>query len=138
MKAPDFKLPYIDQPGDYQLSDDVGKIVILTFWTSWCPYCHTDMPMKEKLYQTIDSEMVKFLTINVVGREREPDAGRRYHEELITQPTLVDDGLEIYRKYDCQGVPTTVIINQEGEIVSTHYAVLKPIQIIDAIHPLLQ
>jgi len=137
MKAPNFKLPYIDRPGYYQLDDDLGKIIVLTFWTSWCPYCSTDLPMKDKLYQTVDQELVKFLTINVAGRERDPNEGLRFQKNFIEQPTLVDDGLDTYRKYNCQGVPTTVIIDQEGEIITQLSSATKPIDLVEAISPFI-
>lgn len=137
MKAPHFKLPYIDKQGDYQLSDDLGKIVVLTFWTSWCPSCGVDLPLKEKFYQAADSEKIKFITINVVGRERHPNDGVRFHNQFLTQPTLVDRGLEVYRDYNCLGVPTTVIINQAGEIIDQLSEQAAPIDIVEAISPFL-
>lgn len=137
MKAPNFTLPYIDKEGHYQLKDDLGKIIVLTFWTSWCPDCGSDLPLKEKLYQTVDSEKVKFITINVVGREREPSEGIRFYNKFLTQPTLVDRGLEVYRQFNCLGVPTTVIINQDGEIIVQLSAHAKPIDIMQAISPFI-
>lgn len=135
MKAPKFSLSYIDKQGAYCLEDDLGKVIVLTFWTSWCPECGVDLPLKEKFHQVADPEKIKFITINVVGREREPSDGIRFHRDFLTQPTLVDRGLETYRAYNCQGVPTTVIINQNGDIVQQLTDQAKPITIIEAIRP---
>lgn len=133
MKAPNFNLPYIDQRGRYQLSEDLGKIIVLTFWTSWCPSCGVDLPLKEKFYQVADPEKIKFITINVVGRERHHSDGIRFHKQFLTQPTLVDRGLEVYREYNCLGVPTTVIIDQEGYIIDQFSDQTKPMEIVEAI-----
>ena len=135
MKAPEFKLPYIDQDKYYDLKDDLGKIVVLTFWTSWCPECSIDLPIKEKLHQTIESDKIRFITINVAGRERTPDDGGRFYHEFLNQPTLVDNGLEVYRKYQCKGVPTTVIIDQTGMIITQITNQAKPLDIMQAISP---
>ncbi|WP_440896198.1 TlpA family protein disulfide reductase [Amphibacillus sp. Q70] len=135
MKALNFTLPYIDKEGSYQLKSDLGKIIVLTFWTSWCPACGSDLPLKEKLYQTVDSEKVKFITINVAGRERTPNEGLHFHNNFLTQPTLVDRGLEVYRQFNCLGVPTTVIINQDGEIITQLSDHANPIDMIQTISP---
>ncbi|WP_186578170.1 TlpA family protein disulfide reductase [Aquibacillus kalidii] len=118
MRAPLFKLPYINnQQQFYHLQDDIGKIIIITFWTSWCPDCGTDLPRKEQLNKTINNPNVKMLTINVTGREREEKAGANFADRFLTQPTLSDNGKEIYNLYQCMGVPTTVIIAPDGTIV---------------------
>lgn len=115
--APDFTLSYIDKNIKLSLSDFKGQMVLLTFWASWCPDCSKDMPLKERLFKTVNQDKLKMLTINVSGRERNSHDALRYSKNFITQPTLKDDGRETYLKYHCLGVPTTVLINQEGQIV---------------------
>lgn len=116
MKAPNFVLPYLNEKGTYQLQEDHGKVIILTFWTSWCPDCGADLPRKEKLYQSIDHQKVRMLTINVAGRERSKLAAIQFAKEFLTQPTLIDNGTDIYNLYQSQGVPTTVLIDASGNI----------------------
>lgn len=115
--APEFTLSYLDKNSTVSLSDFRGQMVLLTFWASWCPDCSRDMPLKERLFRTVDQHKLKMLTINVSGRERNNDDALRYNKKFITQPTLVDKGRDTYLKYHCLGVPTTVLINQEGQIV---------------------
>lgn len=117
MKAPDFTLPYYNQTTKlFQLSHFKGNIVILTFWASWCADCSNDLPKKEQFYQSIDHTNIKMVTINVLGRERSYEEAARYIDTFLTQPTLIDNGREVYDLYQCNGVPTTVIINQNGQV----------------------
>ncbi|WP_077623586.1 TlpA family protein disulfide reductase [Sediminibacillus massiliensis] len=109
-------MPFIDSNELYQLEEDKGKIVVITFWVSWCPDCAVDLPKKEQLYQTMDREKVKMMTINVTGREREEKAGLSYKEKFLKQPTLADENRKVYERYNCEGVPSTVIIDQDGEL----------------------
>lgn len=118
-RAPLFELPYIDQPFTYHLSDHLGKVIVLTFWASWCPDCGRDLPKKEQLFETMDKDKVEMVTINVPGRERSPEAGKEYAEKFLKQPTLLDDGRHFYDTFACQGVPSTIIIDQEGRIHRT-------------------
>ncbi len=118
MKAPVFELPILGTPKTYQLKKDLGKVIMLTFWTSWCPDCAADLPKKEQLYKTINKNDVKMLTINVTGRERSVDEAEAFHKKFLQQPTLSDEGTNVYDMYRCQGVPSTVIIDKQGDIAA--------------------
>ncbi|MYL33716.1 redoxin domain-containing protein [Pontibacillus yanchengensis] len=132
MKAPIFELQ--DMNGEiYSLEDDLGNNVVLTFWTSWCPDSGRDLPKKEQLFQSMDHDKVKMITINVVGRERNAQEGIDYANKFLTQPILFDKGTEIYDAYNCQGVPTTVLINRNGEIVKQFGDQAQFLEIVEAI-----
>lgn len=115
-QAPLFELPYINNSKTYQLEKDLGKVIVLTFWASWCPDCGKDLPKKEQLFQTMDHEKVVMITVNVTGRERSKEDAIHYTKEFLTQPTLSDYGRNIYDLYECNGVPSTIIIDQRGTI----------------------
>ncbi|WP_117168965.1 TlpA family protein disulfide reductase [Paraliobacillus sediminis] len=116
MLAPNFVLPFLNKKGNYQLKDDIGSIVILTFWASWCLDCSIDLPKKEQLYRSLNNSKVKMLTINVTGRERSQSAAVGFTKEFLKQPTLMDNGTEVYNLFHCHGVPTTVLIDSTGHI----------------------
>ena len=62
--APDFKLVTLDGK-DVQLSDYRGKIVVLTFMTSWCPFCNAAAPYLEQLKKHYESKGVATLLVDV-------------------------------------------------------------------------
>ncbi|GEN47041.1 TlpA disulfide reductase family protein [Alkalibacillus haloalkaliphilus] len=118
MKAPLFELPYLDRDELFKLEDVIGeKVVILTFWVSWCPDCSRDMPKKEQFYKTMRHDNIEMLTINVPGRERDEGEAEKFQDQFLTQPTLKDRGTEVYDLFECESVPTTVVIDLEGNIV---------------------
>ncbi|SDJ62296.1 TlpA disulfide reductase family protein [Salimicrobium halophilum] len=117
MKAPVFSLPYLTEDKSYTLPEQPSKVVILTFWVSWCPDCAVDMPKKEQLFSSLNTDEVDMLTINVAGREGDRSEAVKYKEKFLSQPTLEDDGTAVYDKFGCTGAPTTVIISPEGEIL---------------------
>ncbi|SRR5690625_627346 len=118
MKAPLFKLPYLnDLESSYDLNDVLGqKVIILTFWVSWCPDCSRDLPKKEQLYKTVNRDEIEMITINVPGRERNEADAIKFMEQFLTQPVLKDNGRDIYDLYEATSVPTTVIIDKDGHI----------------------
>ncbi|WP_411953766.1 TlpA family protein disulfide reductase [Alkalibacillus sp. S2W] len=119
MKAPTFELPYLDNPDQtFNLSDVIGeKVIVLTFWASWCPDCARDLPKKEQFYKTMRHNNIEMMTINVTGRERDMSEAHKFQEQFLTQPVLQDRGREIYDLYQGDGVPTTIVIDLDGNIV---------------------
>lgn len=136
MKAPLFEL-YTINGEPYKLEQDIGKVILLTFWASWCPDCGRDLPKKEQFYQSVPNDKVKMLTINVAGRERNPQEGINYAEKFLSQPTLIDDNRKVYDQYRCEGVPTTIIIDQNGDIAHSFGDKAEMMDIIQAVGELL-
>ncbi|SDK07176.1 TlpA family protein disulfide reductase [Sediminibacillus albus] len=137
MKAPLFELPLLGEDQIYNIEKDLGKVIVITFWVSWCPDCAVDLPKKEQLYKTINNDKVKLITINVTGRERNLDAGLDYKNKFLQQPTLADEGRSVYDLYHCNGVPSTIVIDQQGRIAG-HFGDKAPfLTIVDKIGSLL-
>ncbi|PKR78072.1 TlpA family protein disulfide reductase [Halalkalibacillus sediminis] len=121
MQAPLFELPYLDKDKTFHLEDVLGKkIIVLTFWVSWCPDCSRDLPMKEQFYKNMKDDSVEMITINVPGRERDPEEAHAFQEKFLTQPVLQDRGREVYELYEGTSVPTTIVIDRNGEIVGRY------------------
>ncbi len=120
MKAPDFKLKKMNNEEEVSLQSFKGKPIMLTFWTSWCPDSQKDLHMKDQFFRSIQSDRLVFITINVTGREGSKEDGKSFIEKQeYTFPVLIDEGTKVYDAYRCMGVPTTVLINKEHEIVAT-------------------
>ncbi|MCT8138946.1 TlpA family protein disulfide reductase [Anaerobacillus sp. CMMVII] len=138
MLAPTFTLPQLNGEGVISIKSYRGKPLVLTFWTSWCPDCQKDLHFKDQFYRTIDPDKLGFLTINVTGREGQPEDGKRLiAEKNYSFPVLMDDGTKVYDAYQCMGVPTTVIINRHQEIVAKYNDKAKFVEIIQGLGKIL-
>ncbi|MFD1020475.1 TlpA family protein disulfide reductase [Thalassobacillus hwangdonensis] len=115
-KAPSFCLPEIESGQPHCLDDYAGKVVVLTFWASWCPDCSRDLPQKEQLHGSMDSNKVKLIAINAASRERAMEEGSKFSQKFLNQLSLVDNDGTFYKAYECEGVPSTIIIDQAGNI----------------------
>ncbi|OIJ14764.1 hypothetical protein BKP37_07225 [Anaerobacillus alkalilacustris] len=121
MKAPDFILKKMGQEEEVSLHSYVGKPILLTFWTSWCPDSQKDLYIKNQFYGSMKNNNLILLTINVTGREGNKDAGLKFMErENYSFPALEDEGTKTYDAYRCMGVPTTILISKEHDVVATY------------------
>lgn len=119
--AIDFTLT--DQYGNtHTLSDYKGKTVFLNFWATWCPPCRAEMPDIQRIYETYSTEGDDALIVlGVAG----PDQGSEKSEEEIkkfledngyTYPVLMDTTGEQFANYGVYSLPTTFMIDRDGNV----------------------
>ena len=114
-EAPDFKLE--DLNGSWvSLKSLRGKTVLLDFWATWCGPCLRAMPHLQKIHEELGDRGVAVVGINAETGER----ARRYmNKKGYTFTSLVDAGHQVSELYQIRGLPTTVIIDENG--VVQHY-----------------
>jgi thiol-disulfide isomerase/thioredoxin len=91
-----------------------GKKLFVNLWASWCPPCKREMPSIEKLYQTVDSNKVRFVLISF---DDQFDLAKKYvtSKKLklpIYYPTENPPAL-----FNVQGIPATFIFDEKGELI---------------------
>ncbi len=63
-KAADFVLP--DPEGKkVRLRDQRGKVVVLSFWATWCPPCREEMPHLQALHTKYKGKPVRVIAVNL-------------------------------------------------------------------------
>jgi len=111
----DFELPTISTC-TIKLSDFVGKkLVLLNFWTTWCPYCNTEIPYLIKLANKYKDKNLEIIGINI--REPENIVKKFVSNKQINYIVVLDTTAEVAKKYNIKGVPTNFMINTKGEII---------------------
>ena len=109
--APDFELQALDGTS-VCLSDFLGKPVLLTFGTTWCPDCRAEAPLLEELHQKYPE-----LVVLAVDTKERIDAVRAYADELgITHRILLDLDGSVSQLYQVFAIPTELFIDADGVI----------------------
>lgn len=118
--SPDFTEAYAN--GDsLTLSDLKGKVVLLDFWASWCRPCRAENPNVVKLYNKYKND--GFTVVSVSLDKTEAPWLAAIEKDGLTWPYHVSDlggwGSRVPKLYGVRGIPFTVLIDQEGNIVRT-------------------
>jgi thiol-disulfide isomerase/thioredoxin len=95
-----------------------GQVVMINFWASWCGPCRQEMPILEKLYGKY-----KPMGFTMVGINVEPDSQLAVNwlkETPVTFPILFDTKSEVSKLYKVAGMPSTVIIDRQGNLRWLH------------------
>ena len=113
--APDFKLDAL-QGEPIHLSDLRGKIVVVNFWTTWCPPCREETPALEAAYASYKDRGLVMLGVNLTDQDSLKDVESFVQEFRLTYPILLDRDGAVGLLYQLNGLPTTFFINREGII----------------------
>ncbi|NJN82873.1 MAG: TlpA family protein disulfide reductase [Caldilineaceae bacterium] len=120
-QAPDFRL-VLDDGRSLSLSDLRGRPVMLNFWATWCGPCRLEMP--DIVERAVEAEDLVVLAINV---QEDLAPIQAFSREFGMAMPVVQDREGLLRKlYGVRGMPTSVFINRDGEIVDTWSGLLTP------------
>lgn len=111
--APEFILQDIHGK-QHALSDYSGKIVVINFWASWCPPCVAEMPSLQRAADQLKPHKIPVLGIGA-GENRD-SVMRFLRSTKISFPLLLDSQSEVMLAWSVPSLPTTIVINQEGEM----------------------
>ncbi len=112
--APGFKLLDADEK-EHTLADYKGKPVIVNFWATWCPPCRKEIPSMNRAWHKIKDEGIAMVAINVGESADEVFAFTA--EYPIDFTVLLDDVGKVSGMWPIQGLPTTFILDTEGNLV---------------------
>jgi thiol-disulfide isomerase/thioredoxin len=115
--APDFTLK--SSGGEnLRLSELRGQVVMINFWASWCGPCRKEMPLLDQLYQQYKPLGFTVLGVNV--EEEQNPARSLLSKSPVSFPILFDDTNAVSKLYNVIAMPTTVIVDRNGNMRYLH------------------
>lgn len=115
--APDFTLTS-NQGENLRLEDYRGQVVMLNFWASWCGPCRQEMPLMDEIYQNYKDLGFTVLAVNVDADSA--DANRFLEAVPVSYPVLYDTESRVSELYEVDAMPTTVMIDRDGNARYLH------------------
>jgi peroxiredoxin len=133
--APDFTLKDVLTGKDYSLSQFKGKVVVLNFFTFFCGPCRDEMPDLSKINDELKG---KGLQTFGIALSSDPTQIRFLVKQLGLQyPVLIGNDKVSDAYGSIAVVPTTVIIDKQGNINQRIEGVRKKAVFMKLIEPLL-
>jgi len=113
--APDFTLQDLNG-NSVTLSGYKDKsALILFFWTTWCPFCRTELKDLNAKKEQLVKEGWELIAIDIGEPKNKVAAYMKNFAPSLT--VLLDSDSGVAQSYQLVGVPTFVIIDKQGNAV---------------------
>lgn len=131
----DFTLQTVDGK-QVTLSSLRGQVVLVNFWTTWCPACKDEMPLLQSVYE--QEKAAGFVIVAVDLQESAQTVGAFVKDNGITFPVALDSDSAVASKYGVYYIPHNVIIGRDGLVRRVKVGAFSSAQeLLDIIHPLV-
>lgn len=117
-KAPDFALKSTTGK-TIKLSDYKGKIVIVDFWATWCPPCRKGIPDLIDIQNKYNGNVV-VIGISLDYEQTIKEVIPFVKNYGINYPVVYFDNKVVEDYGGIQSIPTSFIIDQQGNFVNRH------------------
>lgn len=107
-----------EAPQALDLAEYRGKVVVVDFWASWCVPCRRSFPWLEEMQRKYAAEGLVVIGINednVAG-----DAAAFLRSFPVSFRIVDDRNGDLARHFDLIAMPSTYVIDRNGEIVKRH------------------
>ena len=122
--APLFDLPVLNgAPAEFvTLERLAGKPAVLSFWTTWCPYCRNQTPALIAAHAQYSPNGVSFIGIDV--KEAPAEVQNYLTAQGINYPIALDQNGQVAGAYNVTGYPTTYFLDAQGRVAARHLGAL--------------
>ena len=120
--APDFTLRSMGGP-NLRLAEQRGRVVMVNFWATWCGPCRQEMPQLDRLYQKYRASGFVLFGVNVDDDAlKAADVAAKLG---VSFPVLLDTDKAVSKLYDLSTMPSTVLIDRDGQVRYVHRGYLS-------------
>ena len=118
---------------------DQGKPVVLNFWAGLCPPCRAEMPDLQRIHDRFNDRIVLFgLDIGPFVFLGSREEGQELLQQLdITYPAGSTEDAQVVQDYRVLGMPTTVFIKPNGEIMDNWTGLITEDKLAELIEELI-
>jgi len=90
-----------------------GKPLLVHFWATWCSICNLE-------HSSIQSISQSYPVLSIAMESGNNQQLQNFmREKSINYPTIADENSIIAKSYGVHAVPTSFILNKDGEIIFT-------------------
>jgi thiol-disulfide isomerase/thioredoxin len=105
---------------DVRISELHGKVVIVSFWASWCGYCRKELPVLAALQKLKGIQDLQVIGVNHDdGYDEFKDLSRRWKNLDVILTYDAPDG-RIGKPYDVKVLPFMVMIGRDGRVAHVY------------------
>lgn len=94
-----------------------GHVVLLQFWTTWCPYCRSEQPLVDILDKEFRDQGLVVLAVDV--NESKKTVKRYLEQNPRASRVVLTEDTNLAAMYAANSYPIYVVIDRDGDVVAT-------------------
>ena len=107
-------------PGELvDLQQRRGKVVIMTFWASWCGPCMRELPVLAHLQSVVGKDALEVIAVNWDEPRAQVVNFARRNRKLDLEYVLDSKG-KAAEAYGVKAIPLMFVLDQDGRISAVH------------------
>ena len=115
-----------EKPSILKLNDGSNKNgYVVNFWATWCVPCKKELPDLSLLDQKLEKYKIDVLTISIDKKNIKDQIIFLQKNGATNLTHYFDKKMDIFKAIKLRGVPTTILVDRTGLIVSKHEGILK-------------
>ncbi len=104
---------------DVTLEQFRGKVVVVTFWATWCGYCLKELPALNHIQNSVGTDFIQIVAVNQKEDLRTAQSVIRQLKDRKLLSAYDGKG-KISESYGVQGLPNLWIIAPDGTVAAHH------------------
>jgi peroxiredoxin len=116
-QMPDFSIKDLSG-NNFRITDQKGKIILIYFWTTWCPYCKTELKFIEKEIWQKYKDSPDFVFLAIAREETTEQISSYKKANDFTFPMAADEKGDVFNLFGNRGVPRSYLVDTEGKIIA--------------------
>lgn len=101
------------------LAERRGKVVIMTFWASWCGPCMRELPRLAQIQQVVGKDALEVLAVNWDEPRSDVVAFARRYRKMDLE-YVIDTKGKTAERYGVKAIPLMFVLDREGRIQAVH------------------
>ena len=98
---------------------------VINFWATWCVPCKKELPDLSLLNLKLKKHNIEVLTISIDKKKIKEQLSFLFNNGASDLNHFFDKDMKIYKALKLRGIPTTILVNKKGLVVSKHEGILK-------------
>ncbi|WP_059103991.1 TlpA disulfide reductase family protein [Shouchella shacheensis] len=109
-----------------------GRYTVLHFFATWCHPCQEEMPIIVEMAKRLETQGDQFIAVNLTSEDTGKAELRTFlkHYDATFDPALDKEG-EVLDEYQIIGIPTTIVLDSQGEIIQRINGAMSPSMVED-------
>ena len=134
--APDIKGAVLGQEGkEISTADQIGKVVVLNVWGSWCGPCRAEAPALQQASEQTEG-VAQFIGLNTRDFDQGPPVAFN-RSNNITYPSIWDPTgsvlVSLSGTLPPKAIPSTLIIDKQGRVAARVVGAVTETTLVDMI-----